>query len=186
MEHDDIFSAQQAAEFLGAHVETIRRMARKGAIPAFKIGKDWRFRKALLISWSKTNPELKRGSNVLVIEDDVGVRALMQRLLESQGYRVLTAANGGEGLVHVRNDTVNLVLLDLEMPVMNGPEFIGELRKQGLDIPVVVVSGYPDSALMMEASRFGPLMLVPKPIDRKVLLSAVKITMKGSMADVDY
>jgi two-component system response regulator (stage 0 sporulation protein F) len=181
MEHDEIINAQRAAEFLDAHVETIRRMARKGIIPAFKIGKDWRFHKASLITWSKSNPELKKGITILVIEDDGGVRRLMRRLLESQGYRVLTASNGVEGMTYVQNDSVNMVLLDLEMPVMNGPEFIGELRKGGLNIPVIIVSGYPDSALMVEASRFSPLMLVPKPIDSEALLLAVKRTLRGSM-----
>ncbi|WP_319405331.1 response regulator [uncultured Desulfosarcina sp.] len=181
----DILNAQQAAEFLCAHVETIRRMARKGTIPAFKIGKDWRFSKSTLMTWSEINPGIKKQVNILVIDDDADVCKLMSRLLEPQGYRVITATTGEEGLLHVQNDSVNLALLDLEMPVMSGPEFIRELRKNHKDIPVIVVTGYPDGKMMMEASRFGPLMLIPKPIDKKFLLSAVSLTLEGTLAETD-
>lgn len=184
-ESDEVLNAQQAAELLGAHVETIRRMARKGTIPAFKIGKDWRFRKASLLTWSEINPGIKKRICLLVIDDDAGVCRLMHRFLEPQGYRVISAANGAEGLDHVRNDSVNMVLLDLRMPVMNGPDFIRELRKERTDIPIIVVTGNPDSKMMMDANRFGPLMLIPKPIDKKVLLSAVNMALEGSLAEAD-
>ena len=98
---------------------------------------------------------------------------------------MITSSTGAEGMVHVRNDSVNLVLLDLEMPVMSGPEFIREMKKDHKDTPVIIVTGYPDSTLMMEASRFGPLMLIPKPIDKKILLSAVNMTLEGTMAEAD-
>jgi excisionase family DNA binding protein len=182
---DEVLNAHQAAELLGAHVETIRRLARRGSIPAFKIGKDWRFRRTLLLNWSETNPEAKKQVCILVIDDDDGVCSLMRRYLEPQGYRVITSPTGTDGLIHVRNSSVNLVLLDLEMPVMNGPGFIKELRKEPKEIPVIIVTGYPDSTLMMEASRFGPLMLIPKPIDKKMLLSAVRMTLEGVMDEAD-
>lgn len=186
MERDQVVNAQQAAEFLGAHVETIRRMARKGTIPAFKVGKDWRFHRASLLSWIKTNPQAKVGINILVIEDEEPIRKLIRRHLESYGYRVLTAANGEEGLRLVRSGSVNLVILDLEMPVMNGPTFIGELKKDCLNIPIIIASGYPDSTLMMEASRFGPLTLVPKPIERKMLISAVNMTVTSTTKNESF
>jgi excisionase family DNA binding protein len=183
MGSDEVLSAQEAAELLGAHVETIRRMARKGAIPAYKIGKDWRFRKTALLSWSETNPATKKPIGILAIDDDARVCRLIQRFLEPAGYRVVTASSGAEGLVHLRSEPIDLVLLDLEMPIMNGPAFIRELKAIRPDTPVLVVTGYPDGNLMMEASKFGPLMLITKPIDRKILLSAVTLTLEGSMTE---
>ena len=56
----DVLNSQEAARLLGAHVETIRRMARRGAIPAYKIGKDWRFNKIALLNWSQSNPALEK------------------------------------------------------------------------------------------------------------------------------
>jgi len=55
----DVLKAREAAGFLKAHVETIRRLARRGEIPAFKVGKDWRFHKEALRRWSEgQNPRL--------------------------------------------------------------------------------------------------------------------------------
>ncbi len=180
---DDVLNAQAAADLLGAHVETIRRMARKGIIPAYKIGKDWRFRKAALLSWSQAHPGAKQQTTILVVDDDDGVRRLIGRYLAPLGYRLLTASTGIEGLDHVQSTAVDLVLLDLEMPVMNGPAFMRELRRRQLETPVILVTGYPDSELMLEASRCGPLMLISKPIDRQILLSAVSMTLSGRTAE---
>ena len=49
-----VLNAKEAAEYLKAHVETVRRMARRGEIPAFKVGKDWRFQKEALKKWAET------------------------------------------------------------------------------------------------------------------------------------
>lgn len=185
MNNDNVLNAQAAADLLGAHVETIRRMARRGAIPAFKVGKDWRFQKTALLAWSATNPCIKKQFAVLVIDDDTGVCRLMRRYFEDLDCRVVTAATGAEGIAVIHRQTIDLVLLDLEMPVMNGPRFIAEIRKAGFRTPVIIVSGYPDGALMMEACRFGPLMLIPKPIEKSMLLSAAKMALAGKPAEVE-
>lgn len=185
MSNEDVLNAQAAADLLGAHVETIRRMARRGDIPAFKVGKDWRFRKTTLMTWSETNPSIKKQKCVLVIDDDAGVCRLMRRCLESPDCRVLTVATGVDGLKIIQQQAIDLVLLDLEMPVMNGPRFIAEIRKAGFQTPAIIVSGYPDGALMMEACRFGPLMLIPKPIEKSMLLSAVNMALAGKPPEID-
>jgi len=185
MGSDECLNAQQAATLLGAHVETIRRMARKGDIPAFKIGKDWRFYRSSLISWLGTNPGIKKQFCILVVDDDAAVCRLLKRYLEPAGYRVITAPDGKDGLIHIQRHSINLVLLDLEMPTMTGPEFLNELRKQHENIPVIVVTGYPDSNLMMQATRFGPLTLIPKPIDKKMLLAAVSMTLEGTTNEAE-
>ncbi len=51
MPDNDVLNTKDAATYLGAHIETIRRLARRGEIPAYKIGKDWRFRKKALLEW---------------------------------------------------------------------------------------------------------------------------------------
>lgn len=185
MNNGDVLNAQAAADLLGAHVETIRRMARRGAIPAFKVGKDWRFRKTALLTWSETNPSIKKQHAVLVIDDDAGVCRLMRRYLEDLDCQVVTAATGADGIEAIHRQAIDLVLLDLEMPVMNGPRFIAAIREAGFRTPVIIVSGYPDSTLMMEACQFGPLMLIPKPIEKHMLVAAVTMILSGMSAPID-
>lgn len=181
VDKNDVINVQEAAELLNAHIETIRRLARKGAIPAFKLGKDWRFRKSALLAWSETHPGVKKEVCIQVIDDDPGICRLMRRHLEPLGYRVITASTGIDGLAQLDREAVHLVLLDLVMPVMSGAEFIREIRTAGLEIPVLIVTGYPDSDLMMDACRFGPLTLIPKPIEKQMLIAAVNLVLGGAL-----
>ena len=185
IDSDEILNAQEAARLMGAHVETIRRMARKGKIPAFKVGKDWRFRQSALMTWSETNPNIRKKIHLLVIDDDADVRKMMHRIFDPAQYSVTAVKNGMEGLEQMKTEPVDLVLLDLAIPVMSGSTFIQEMRKTHADVPVIIFTGYPDSKQVMEASRFGPLMLIPKPIEKKMLLSTVKLTLKGALSDLD-
>ena len=176
-----VLNAKEAAEFLGAYVETIRRLARKGDIPAYKIGKDWRFRRDALINWAETQPLRRKPRCVLVIDDDDGIRKLMRRFLEADGYRVCLASDGNEGLAWLNRETVNLIILDLNMPGMNGPEFLQEKNKIYEDLPVIVVTGYPDGDLMVKALRYGPITLLAKPVEKKALIRAVHTALNGSL-----
>ena len=79
---------------------------------------------------------------VLIIEDDEAARSVMERTLTAAGYSVLVAGDGAEGLDVVREASIDLILLDLMMPVMDGFNFVNELRRdeEHSDIPVVVVT----------------------------------------------
>ena len=170
---DNILNAQEAANFLGSHVETVRRLARKGEIPAFKMGKDWRFRRSSLLRWIDEHHIRQQRPCVLVVEDEVITREMVKSFLEEKGYRVRLAWDGREGLACLNSEHVNLVLLDLQMPVMNGPEFLSELRQSNKDLPVIILTGYPDSALLKEALRHGPFTLLAKPFQSKTLMQAI-------------
>jgi len=178
----EILTSQQAASLLGAHVETVRRLARKGGIPAFKLGKDWRYEKQSLLEWAATHHQRSRKATVLSIDDEPSIGKLIQRTLEPDICRVVTAQNGEEGLAILGERSVDLVLLDLYMPGMNGPECIRELRRTHPEMPVVIVTGFPDSALMMEANLHGPLILVAKPIVKDRLVSAVRMALNGTLS----
>lgn len=178
--NNQVLNAKEAADFLRAHVETIRRLARKGDIPAYKIGKDWRFRRDALMDWSETYRWHLKAHVVLVIDNDAGVRKLLKRFLEVDGYRVCLASDGAEGLACLNKESVDLILLDLEMPGMNGPAFLREFRKEQGTLPVIVVTGYMNGDLMVEAMKYGPLTLLAKPINREQLIQAVHAALDGA------
>lgn len=159
----EILNASQAASFLGTHVETVRRLARRGAIPSFKVGTDWRFSMDALRRWFEQQDPRGRAASVLVIDDDPEVVRSIARTAERLGYRAHRASNGAEGLELVSRETPGLIFLDLVMPGQNGPEFLDELRPAHPDLPVVIVTGYPDSDLMHRAAKHPPIMLLSKP-----------------------
>lgn len=110
---------------------------------------------------------------VLVVEDDRDIRESLEDVLTAEGYRVVTAENGRQGLERLREETDPcIILLDLMMPVMSGGEFLAELRANDVlaTIPVVVVSAWPDEAAFVRAQTQG---YVKKPVSLDVLLELV-------------
>lgn len=110
---------------------------------------------------------------ILIVEDDDAIRTTLKMLLEMEGYFVVTAADGKEGLKALKTmDEACLVLLDLMMPVMNGWEFIEAKRKDDhiATIPVLVTSAVADKA---DATMVAGI--IKKPIDIDALLTFIKV-----------
>lgn len=182
---DDVLNAQEAARLLGAHVETVRRMARRGALPAYKIGKDWRFRKDALLTWSQSSRHQPLKATILVVEDDPGSGMQVSDYLENAGYRVVRVTDGADGLPRTQQEHIDLVFLDLNLPPMKGAEFIKLLRLTHPQLPIVVTSDGKNNHLVKAAFQHGPFMLVPKPIGKEAVVSAVRMTLAGSLAELD-
>ncbi len=170
----DVLNVQEAARLLGVHTETIRRLARSGEIPAFKVGRGWRIRMDALLKWADTQQIQSHQSTILVVDDDKAVQTVIRRILEKQGCRLIEAADGTEGLDILDRHRVDAVFLDLQMPVMTGPDFLRELLRKNIDVPVTLITGYPDSDLVVEASRCGPVTLLVKPVEKEQLLQALE------------
>ena len=81
-------------------------------------------------------------ATVLVIEDEPALRRMLSFTLTDGGFDVRTAWNGVEGLEQVDARAPDVIVLDLEMPVMDGRTFYRELRNRGLNMPVVILSAY--------------------------------------------
>jgi CheY-like chemotaxis protein len=113
----------------------------------------------------------KSARTLLVIDDDRDIREIFKFALESEGYEVVTAVNGEDGLDKLRNgQKASLVLLDMMMPVMNGQQFLKEyLSDESVnDAPVLVISATADAL-----SAKGASGLLRKPIDLAMLLRSV-------------
>ena len=122
-----------------------------------------------------SSAEAPAGVAILVVEDDEDVRDVFAGLLTSNGYAVLQAENGAEGLTAVKAHEPRLILLDLNMPYMSGAAFRAvqqRLAKNLSRIPVVLVSG--DAAAADECARLGAAEFLTKPVDAASLLRVVK------------
>lgn len=115
-------------------------------------------------------------ADILIIDDDAQLCAMLKQLLERRGYSVITAADGAQGLAIYNSEGARLVITDLIMPVKEGIETIAALIKQSPDITIFAISGggrlKPDSYLNL-AETFGAIRTFTKPIDRTALLDAV-------------
>jgi two-component system, response regulator, stage 0 sporulation protein F len=156
-------NAAEAAALLGAHVETVRRLARRGEIPCFKLGKDWRFHREAIERWSHEQRSHQACRSVLIVDDEFETCRAIGRIVRLLGHRALLSTDAKLGLELVAHEAPDLLMLDLMMPGMNGPQFLRELRKTHPDLPVVIVTGYTDGQLIHEAALYGPLMVLAKP-----------------------
>jgi signal transduction histidine kinase len=100
---------------------------------------------------------------VLVVDDERVIREGCRRLLEPEGYRVLTAANGREALDLLPVEAPDLILCDLVMPVMGAFEVMEELKTNYPDLPLIIITGHGTVANAVEAMQKGAVDFVTKP-----------------------
>jgi len=121
---------------------------------------------------------LPRGSGecILVVDDEPAIRNVSERLLTGHGYRVFTAANGREGLALYREHRaeIDAVITDVSMPEMDGPELIAALRAEGVDIPIIVSSGYVEGAGAGRLLAADTEFFISKPFTAEVLLTTLR------------
>jgi CheY-like chemotaxis protein len=98
---------------------------------------------------------------IMVVEDDDGVRVLLEELLLGRGYKVITAQNGDEALGRIQRDTqLSLMITDIRMPGIDGWELARRATQMLPDIKVLYITGYPGEECPADAPR-GPLVRKP-------------------------
>lgn len=105
------------------------------------------------------------GKKVLVVDDSLLIRKLLQDFLEAKGYTVLLAQDGKEALEMINKDMPDMMLLDITMPVMDGIEVLEELKKLNINLPVIIVTNTADIKIARETLEKGAYDYVTKPID---------------------
>lgn len=103
------------------------------------------------------------GRGILVVEDDEQLQTALTTVLSQHGYDVTVARDGHEGLEHVERDAPWLVLTDLSLPGKGGMEFLREVRTQGYEMPVVVMTAYGGVDVAVEALKYGATDFLQKP-----------------------
>jgi len=111
---------------------------------------------------------------VLIVDDEPGVRKVLRHILAGAGYQVEEAADAFQGLDLLDRVVPDALLLDIKMPGMDGLGLIDNLRKRGLDVPVVVLTGHGDEFTARECLEAGAAAYLTKPPDRAELLLAVR------------
>jgi two-component system response regulator AtoC len=100
---------------------------------------------------------------VLVVDDEAGVRRTLSMILEDEGYQVITASDGKEGLDRALKEEPDLILCDIRMPRMDGLEFLEHYRKKNGQALVITITAYGSTELAVEAMKKGAYDYLPKP-----------------------
>ena len=105
------------------------------------------------------------GARILIVDDDLASRRLLEVRLRPLECDVATAGNGEQALTAIRKDVPDLMLLDLEMPKMGGLEVLRALRKDKINVPVVVITAHGSIETAVEAMKEGAYDFITKPVD---------------------
>jgi two-component system, OmpR family, KDP operon response regulator KdpE len=114
---------------------------------------------------------------VLVVDDEKPLRDFVRRNLEVRNFEALTAANGLEALAHFQNHSIDLVIVDLMMPHMNGLETIRRMRESSL-VPIIVLSALGEEGDKVQALNLGADDYLTKPFGVDELLARIKAVLR--------
>lgn len=111
---------------------------------------------------------------IMVVDDEVGIGALLARILSDAGFHVTTVQSGEEAIDHATQTSFRAILLDLLMPGLDGIATLRELRKRGRREPVIVLTGMGTLQTAREAMLLGAYDYITKPFNTKYLLSSIR------------
>jgi DNA-binding response OmpR family regulator len=122
---------------------------------------------------------------ILLIEDETRIQAFVRRGLEAEGYGVVTADDGPDGLSLARSGEWDLVVLDLLLPGMNGLRVLQELHRERPQLPVVVLSARGDLRTKLKGFELGATDYVSKPFALDELLARIRVQLRRTVPPGD-
>jgi DNA-binding response OmpR family regulator len=118
-------------------------------------------------------------AHVLVVDDEPRIRSYLNRSLSGQGHRVYEAADGRQALVELELREVDLVLLDLAMPGLDGLGVLGALEQRGSSPPIIVLSAVTDVSTRVQALDHGAIDVITKPFSAAELSARIRRHLQG-------
>ena len=113
---------------------------------------------------------------VLIVDDERAIRYSLKEILEMENYQVDSAENGKEGLQKAEKEKYDAIFCDIKMPEMDGTEMLSKLIEEGIETPVIMVSGHADITTAVDCIKKGAFDFIEKPLD----LNRILITLKNA------
>lgn len=125
--------------------------------------------------------------NVLVVDDDPGIRGVLTRFLTERGYAVEAVEDGESALESIRSHEPDVLLLDIYLPGISGIDVLYKLQGEGRSIPTLTFSGMPDDQMARESTLLGAMDFIYKPFNLEDLEADLqaKLTEIGFGPDED-
>ena len=134
------------------------------------------------MTWGLHTKDTPGMGRILIVDDEEIVRKVLRVMLTEGGYDVIEAEHGGKGIEKIGSDDnplmVDVIICDIRMPKINGIEAIAFFRQQYPSVPILVLTGFPDTVMAADLMSKGVHDYLVKPIDRDKLLASIK----GAMA----
>ena len=120
---------------------------------------------------------------ILIIDDEESIRTSLKGALEDEGFDVLTAATGEDGIFKASDELPDLILLDIWMPGIDGIETLNRLKRLLPKLPVVMISGHGTIEVAVKATRMGAYDFIEKPLSLEKVMITIRHALEKSMLE---
>lgn len=156
-------TVKETAEYLRIPLPTVYYLVQRGQLPAIQIGGRWRVKRDALDRDILRN-EQHGQQTVLVVDDDEDLQNMFKLFLKKNGYSRLVVGSGKDAIAALEKQKFGLCFLDLQLPDVPGDQVYAVLKDKHPETPVVIITGYPDSEIMNNILKYGPVTVLKKPL----------------------
>lgn len=174
MEHN-LLTVKETAEYLRIPLPTVYYLVQRGKLPAVQIGGRWRIKKELLDRDVLREEAGGSQPTVLVVDDDEGIQQMLNLFLRKSGFSKVVVGTGQEAISVIKKQKFDFCFLDLMLPDLGGDEVYKMAKIYQPDLPIVMITGYPDSQILDNILSRGPVTVLKKPLQLAQLNQTLRI-----------
>lgn len=171
----NLITVKETAKYLNIPLPTVYYLVQRGQLPAVQIGGRWRVKKDLLDIEVLGKKDPATPPAVLVVDDDEGIQSMFRLFLKKQRFASVIAASGQSAISAIQKQKFEFCFLDLQLPDITGDEIYRQAKEIQPDLPVVIITGYPDSQMMENILKLGPVAMLRKPLRIEDLQHSLKL-----------
>src|SRR5215204_5274132 len=177
----NLMTVKETAEYLRIPLPTVYYLVQRGQLPAIQIGGRWRVKKDALDRDVLRNEEQGQPT-VLVVDDDETLQSMFKLFLKKAGFSRLVVGTGKEALAALAKQKFDLCFLDLQLPDITGDEIYKVAKEVQPDLPIVIITGFPDSQMLDNILKHGPVTVLKKPLRLEQLQQTLRFLGHKTMA----
>jgi excisionase family DNA binding protein len=170
----NLMTVKETAAYLRIPVPTVYYLVQRGQLPAIQIGGRWRVKRDAL-DRDVLRAEKQGQPTVLVVDDEEPVQELMKMFLKKNGFARLVVGTGKDALAALAKQKFDLCFLDLQLPDVTGDEIYSFAKEKHPELPIVIITGYPDSGMLDNILKHGPVTVLKKPLQLEQLQQALRM-----------
>jgi excisionase family DNA binding protein len=167
-------TVKETAEYLRIPLPTVYYLVQRGQLPAIQIGGRWRVKRDA-IDRDVLRNEDEGQPTVLVVDDDEAIQSMFKLFLKKAGFSRLVVGTGADALAALKKQKFDLCFLDLQLPDSTGDEIYKHAKRIDADLPVVIITGFPDSQMLDNILKFGPVTVLKKPLQVEKLQQTLRL-----------
>ena len=170
----NLMTVKETAEYLRIPLPTVYYLVQRGQLPAIQIGGRWRVKKDAL-DRDVLRAEEQGQPTVLVIDDDESLQDMFKLFLKRNGFSRLVVGTGKDAIAALSKQKFDFCFLDLQLPDITGDEVYAVAKAKHPELPIVIITGYPDSQMLDNILRHGPVTVLKKPLQVAQLQQALRL-----------